>query len=90
LSGCGNAAPINLWTGQLCCRAATDLANSFFRRAGEALRPSWEALGRELEELVSAEEMAALARSTQYANCVPEGYREPRRFLPLSGCSSRP
>ena len=51
---------------------ATDLANSFFRRAGEAFRPGWEALGHELEQLVSPEEMAALARSTQYAHYTPE------------------
>jgi len=34
---------------------ATDLANSFFRRAGETFRPGWEALGQELEQLVSPE-----------------------------------
>ena len=44
---------------------ASDLANSFFRRAGEAFRPGWEDLGNELEQLVSAEEMSALARSVQ-------------------------
>ena len=44
---------------------ASDLANSFFRRAGEAFRPGWEDLGHELEQLVSAEEMSALARSVQ-------------------------
>ncbi len=51
---------------------ATDLANSFFRRAGEAFRPGWEDLGHELEQLVSAEDMAALARATQYAHYTPE------------------
>jgi adenine-specific DNA methylase len=51
---------------------ATDLANSFFRRAGEGFRPGWEDLGTELEQLVSPEEMAALARSTQYAHFTPE------------------
>ena len=51
---------------------ATDLANSFFRRAGEAFRPGWEELGHELEQLVSAEEMSALARSVQYAHYTPE------------------
>jgi len=51
---------------------ATDLANNFFRRAGEAFRPGWEDLGNELERLVSAEEMAALARATQYAHFTPE------------------
>jgi hypothetical protein len=51
---------------------ATDLANSFFRRAGEGFRPGWEDLGNELEQVVSREEMAALARSTQYAHYTPE------------------
>jgi len=51
---------------------ASDLANSFFRRSGEAFRPGWEDLGNELEQLVSAEEMAALARATQYAHYTPE------------------
>ncbi len=51
---------------------ASDLANSFFRRAGEAFRPGWENLGHELEQLVSAEEMSALARSVQYAHYTPE------------------
>jgi N12 class adenine-specific DNA methylase len=51
---------------------ATDLANSFFRRAGHGFRPGWEDLGNELEQLVSREEMAALARSTQYAHFTPE------------------
>ena len=51
---------------------ATDLANSFFRRAGEGFRPGWEDLGNELERLVSPAELAALARSTQYAHFTPE------------------
>ena len=51
---------------------ASDLANSFFRRAGEAFRVGWEDLGNELEQLVSAEEMSALARSVQYAHYTPE------------------
>ena len=51
---------------------ATDLANSFFRRAGAVFRPGWEDLGHELEQLVSAEEMSALARATQYAHYTPE------------------
>jgi hypothetical protein len=51
---------------------ASDLANSFFRRTGEAFRPGWEDLGNELEQLVSPEEMAALARATQYAHYTPE------------------
>ena len=51
---------------------ATDLANNFFRRAGEGFRQGWEELGDELEQLVSPAEMAALARSTQYAHFTPE------------------
>ena len=51
---------------------ASDLANSFFRRTGEAFRPGWEDLGHELEQLVSTEEMSALARSVQYAHYTPE------------------
>jgi adenine-specific DNA methylase len=51
---------------------ASDLANRFFRRTGEAFRPGWEDLGNELEQLVSPEEMAALARATQYAHYTPE------------------
>jgi len=51
---------------------ASDLANSFFCRPGESFRPGWEEMGHELEQLVSAEEMAALARSTQYAHYTPE------------------
>jgi len=51
---------------------ASDLANAFFRRAGEGFRPGWEDLGNELERLVSDQEMAALARATQYAHFTPE------------------
>ena len=51
---------------------ASDLANSFFRRPGESFRPGWEEMGHELERLLSAEEMAALSRSTQYAHFTPE------------------
>ena len=47
---------------------AGELANTLFRRAGEAFRPGWEDLGRDLEQLVSLAEMSALARSTQYAH----------------------
>ena len=43
-----------------------------FRRAGEDFRGGWEDLGRELEQLVSTEEMAGLARATQYAHYTPE------------------
>ncbi len=51
---------------------ASDLANTLFRRTGEAFRPGWEDVGNELEQLVSPAEMAALARSTQYAHYTPE------------------
>ncbi len=51
---------------------AGELANTLFRRAGEAFRPGWEDLGRDLEQLVSPAELSALARSTQYAHYTPE------------------
>ena len=51
---------------------AGELANTLFRRQDEAFRPGWEDLGNELEQLVSPAEMAALARSTQYAHYTPE------------------
>ena len=51
---------------------AGELANTLFRRAGEGFKSGWEGLGNELEQLVSPEEMAALARSTQYAHYTPE------------------
>ncbi len=51
---------------------AGELANTLFRRAGEAFRPGWEDLGHELERLASPAEMSALARSTQYAHYTPE------------------
>ena len=50
---------------------AGELANTLFRRQGEAFRPGWEELGHELERLVSPAELAALARSTQYAHYTP-------------------
>lgn len=52
--------------------SATELSQTMFRRAGEAFRPGWEDLGGELEQLVGAEEMAGLARATQYAHYTPE------------------
>lgn len=61
-------AKLALFTGF----GATDLANTFFRRAGEGFRPGWEDLGNELEQLVPAADMGALARSTQYAHYTPE------------------
>ncbi len=51
---------------------ASDLANTLFRRTGAAFRAGWEDVGNELEQLVSPAEMAALARSTQYAHYTPE------------------
>ncbi len=51
---------------------ASELANTLFRRAGEAFRAGWEDVGNELEQLMSPAEMAALARSTQYAHYTPE------------------
>ncbi len=51
---------------------ASDLANSLFRRPGEPFRPGWEDLGTELEQLVTPEQMAGLARATQYAHYTPE------------------
>ena len=49
-----------------------DLSQHMFRRAGEDFRGGWEDLGRELEQLVGPEEMAGLARATQYAHYTPE------------------
>ena len=48
------------------------LSQSMFRRAGEDFRGGWEDLGRELEQLVIQEEIAGLARATQYAHYTPE------------------
>jgi len=52
---------------------ATALANTMFRRPGEAgFRPDWSAAGSELEALVSKDDYVSLARSTQYAHFTPE------------------
>jgi len=51
---------------------ASELANAVFRRPGEAFRSGWEDLGTELEQLVTPEQMAGLARATQYAHFTPE------------------
>ena len=51
---------------------ASELANTLFRRAGEDFRAGWGELGTELERLVTPEEMAGLARATQYAHYTPE------------------
>jgi N12 class adenine-specific DNA methylase len=51
---------------------ASDLANGMFRGPGGGFRPGWEDLGLKLEATVSAEELAGLARATQYAFYTPE------------------
>lgn len=51
---------------------ASDLATRLFRRQGEMFTPGWEDLGLELETLVSRDELASLARTTQYAHYTPE------------------
>ena len=51
---------------------ARDLADMMFRRAGETFAEGWEDLGEELERLVPREELASLARATQYAHYTPE------------------
>ena len=51
---------------------ASELANTLFRRAGEAFRPGWEDIGTELEHIVSPVELAGLMRATQYAHYTPE------------------
>jgi len=51
---------------------ASELAQSLFRRPGEAFRSGWEDFGTELEQLVTPEQMAGLARATQYAHFTPE------------------
>lgn len=51
---------------------ARDLADNMFRRAGEAFASGFEDIGEELERLVSREDLASLARATQYAHYTPE------------------
>jgi len=51
---------------------ASELAQSLFRRPGEAFRPGWEDFGTELEQIATPEQMAGLARATQYAHYTPE------------------
>ncbi|MBB6469427.1 N12 class adenine-specific DNA methylase/adenine-specific DNA methylase [Aminobacter lissarensis] len=52
---------------------ASELANAVFRRPGEtAFRDGWEEIGAELEEAVSGQDYASLARCTQYAHFTPE------------------
>jgi predicted O-methyltransferase YrrM len=51
---------------------ASELANTLFRRAGEAFRSGWEEMGSALEQLVTPADLAGLARATQYAHYTPE------------------
>ena len=51
---------------------AGDLANTLFRRPGEAWREGWAEQGDGLEQAVSTAEMASLSRCTQYAHFTPE------------------
>jgi N12 class adenine-specific DNA methylase/adenine-specific DNA methylase len=51
---------------------ASELANTLFRRAGQAVKDGWEDLAGTLEQLVSREDIASLARATQYAHYTPE------------------
>jgi N12 class adenine-specific DNA methylase/adenine-specific DNA methylase len=52
---------------------ASDLANSMFRRPGEAdFRKGWDELGSMLETAVSKGDYTSLARCTQYAHFTPE------------------
>jgi N12 class adenine-specific DNA methylase/adenine-specific DNA methylase len=52
---------------------ASDLANAMFRRPGAtAFRNGWDEIGAELEDAVSGQDYASLARCTQYAHFTPE------------------
>ncbi|MBZ9823389.1 Eco57I restriction-modification methylase domain-containing protein [Mesorhizobium sp. CA4] len=52
---------------------ASELANALFRRPGDDdFRAGWDAMGAELEDMVSSTEYASLARCTQYAHFTPE------------------
>ncbi|TPJ37182.1 N-6 DNA methylase [Mesorhizobium sp. B2-8-3] len=52
---------------------ASELANAVFRRPGDdGFRAGWDAMGTELEEMVSSTDYASLARCTQYAHFTPE------------------
>lgn len=52
---------------------ASELANAVFRRPGdEGFRPGWDDIGGDLEEAVSGQDYASLARCTQYAHFTPE------------------
>ena len=52
---------------------ASELANAVFRRPGETVfRDGWDEIGAELEDAVSGQDYASLARCTQYAHFTPE------------------
>lgn len=52
---------------------ASELANGVFRRPGEdGFRAGWDEIGAALEEAVSDQDYASLARCTQYAHFTPE------------------
>jgi N12 class adenine-specific DNA methylase/adenine-specific DNA methylase len=52
---------------------ASDLSNGVFRRPGEVdFREGWNEIGSELQDAVSGQEYASLARCTQYAHFTPE------------------
>ncbi len=52
---------------------ASELANAVFRRPGEdGFRSGWDGIGAALEDAVSGQDYASLARCTQYAHFTPE------------------
>jgi N12 class adenine-specific DNA methylase/adenine-specific DNA methylase len=52
---------------------ASELANAVFRRPGEDdFRSGWGEIGADLEDAVSGQDYASLARCTQYAHFTPE------------------
>jgi N12 class adenine-specific DNA methylase/adenine-specific DNA methylase len=65
---------------------AQELADNLFQRAGDGFKPSWDDLGHALEAMVSREDLASLARATQYAHYTPEFIvRAIWRFLERAG-----
>ena len=70
---------------------ASELANALFRRAGEIFSAGWEDIGDQLEQLVSRDELASLARSTPICPLHP-GIRHPRDLArrPAHGLFRRP
>jgi len=51
---------------------ASEIARALFRRAEEMFPAGWEELGDKLEQIATREDLASLARSTQYAHYTPE------------------